>query len=149
MLTMIAGMKQFRGILMGVALIATLFGLVQAPLSASAMHVGMVRSFTSTEEASVSHMLMTPAFMSIEEHVEAGCSDVSCSAEAACLRHCLERATSRDAEVVLLPQTQVQSSAIQPQRVTYPTEGDDPDPVDQYVSRPDARSVLLTTHKRE
>ena len=146
---MIAGMKQFRGILMGVALIATLFGLVQAPLSASAMHMGMAHSFTSMEEAPVSHMLMTPAFMSIEEHVEAGCSDISCSAEAACLKHCLEQATSRDTEAVLSSQTQVQSPVILIQRVTYPAEGDDPDPVDQYVSRIDARSVLLTTHKRE
>lgn len=146
---MTAGMKQFRGILMGVALIATLFGLVQAPLSASAMHAGMVDNFPAKEEVSGSHMVMTPAFMSMEEHVEAECSNVRCSAEEACLKHCLERATSRDTDAVLASQTRVQSPAILPQRVTYPTEGDDPDPVDQYVSRSAARSVLLTTHKRE
>lgn len=139
--------NHFRSVLMGVAVVATLVGLVQAPLTASAMHVSMIDDFDM--EMVASDALMTHAFMSMEAHGESDCTSTDCSPEAVCLQHCLEQAVSHDSEAALAPHASAHVPAVTPQRITYPKEDEGPAHADQTFSYTNTRDVLLTTHKRE
>ena len=130
------------------AALAAVFALAHVPLTASAMHVGMMDDFDM--EMVSSDTLMTHAFMSMEAHGESDCTSTDCSPEAVCLQHCLEQAVSHDSEAALAPHASVHVPAVTPQRITYPKEEDDgPVHADQTFSYTNARDVLLTTHKRE
>lgn len=144
---MIASLKNLRIVPIAVALFATLFGLVQTPLMASAMHASMVEDFEV--EMFMEEAPMTMAFMSTERHVDQSCDGDDCSRQTACMRHCLEQATSRDTTATLTTQGVVEVPAILTPRLTYPEEDPEPLHFDQLFSHVDARAILLSIHKRE
>ena len=144
---MIASLKNLHIVPIAVAFFATLFGLVQTPLMASAMHASMVEDFGV--EMLVEEAQMTMAFMSMEQHVDDACDGNDCSQQTACMRHCIQQAASRDVTATLTTQSVVEVPTILPPRITYPEEDPAPLHFDQFFSHVDARAILLSTHKRE
>ena len=126
------------------ALFAALFGLVQAPLTASAMHVSMDAEL---EVSSTPHGLM--GGHDSHQASSSDCEGSSCEQRSNCLEHCLDQADSQDAQVAMKQSSGNYVPTVLTRRIVYPDKGE-PDRYnrsDGYY--PSKRSVVLTTQKRE